>query len=73
MTTRLRHTKGRNIAFQDRFRITLTCGCNIVAVNSPLNEKATYACTFGLGHGYTLPWLSSTAPTGFIRINSREQ
>jgi hypothetical protein len=37
-------------------RITLTCGCTILARNAPLTPRITYSCTTGQGHGYRLAW-----------------
>lgn len=61
--------KGRNIAFRDRYQIRLTCGCVIVANNSPLNERVKYGCTTGQNHGYSLLWVAATGPNGFTRHN----
>ncbi|WP_405019589.1 hypothetical protein OHV05_24635 [Kitasatospora sp. NBC_00070] len=39
-------------------RITLTCGCTILARNQPLGSRTTFGCTTGQGHGYSLAWTS---------------
>lgn len=53
-----------------KYRILLTCGCTVIANNTPLNPLATYACTSGQAHGYTLNWVSHTTDGGtFIRHN----
>ncbi len=43
---------------RDLIAITLTCGHQVTARNSPLHNKSTYVCTAGKGCGYTLPWVS---------------
>lgn len=60
-----------------RFRIKLTCGHEVKAINNPLTDKTKYGCTHGQGCGYSLSWVSwrnvENGQTGTTRAQAREE
>lgn len=56
-------------------RIQLACGCSVVTRNVPANERQTFICRSGMGHGYKgHAWVSWTygERSGFNKLNQRE-
>ena len=44
----------------NRVSVKLACGCTLKTRNSPMNVKTTYPCRSGMGHGYSVGWVSWT-------------
>lgn len=51
-------------------RVVLACGCTLLTRNRPMNPGSNYPCPSGMGHGYSVGWLSYTdTQTGTVSSN----
>lgn len=61
---------GKDPTRRGLIKVALGCGDQVTVRNPPLNNKSTYICVAGKGHGYSQPWHSYTvAASGITSVN----